>query len=142
MNAPTNAKVSGQTSVPRTLKIGLIAHDNKKPDLVAWAKRHRDFLKAHQLVGTGTTGGLVERETGLPIEKMLSGPRGGDLQIGARVAEGNLDALVFFWDPLSPHPHDVDVRALLRACVLHNVPLACNAATADFLLKGMGSQPT
>ncbi len=116
-------------------KIALIAHDNKKVDLVSWVSKNKDKLKGHELFATGTTGTKIEEATGLPIHKYQSGPRGGDLQIGAKIAEGNLDALVFLWDPLSPHSHDVDVKALLRIAVLYDVPMACNIKTAEALLS-------
>jgi methylglyoxal synthase len=116
-------------------RIALIAHDNRKLDLLEWAKFNRDTLSRHELFGTGTTGSLVEHETGLQVTRFLSGPLGGDQQVGAAVAEGRLDAIFFFWDPLEPQAHDVDVKALLRVAVVHNCPIACNRATADFLLS-------
>jgi methylglyoxal synthase len=118
--------------------LALIAHDNLKPAMIDWAKRHRGLLEKFALVATGTTGSLLEAQVGLPILKMKSGPLGGDQQIGARVAEGRVDALIFFWDPMSPHPHDVDVRALLRLAVLADVPVACNQASADLLMEALG----
>lgn len=115
--------------------IALIAHDNCKPDLVEWAEYNRTALAAHRLVATGTTGALLEHELGLPVQQMHSGPLGGDMQTGALIAEGHVDLLVFFWDPLEPQPHDPDVRALLRVAVLWNIPIACNRATADFVMS-------
>ncbi len=115
--------------------IALVAHDNKKPDMLEWARFNRDSLSKHVLIATGTTGALLERELRLRIQKLKSGPLGGDQQIGAKIAEGDVDAAVFFWDPLAPHPHDVDVKALLRIAVVYNIPIACNRSTADFLIS-------
>jgi methylglyoxal synthase len=115
--------------------IALIAHDNRKQDLVEWARFNRDLLAAHDLSATGTTGALLATELDLDIARVRSGPLGGDQQIGARIAEGDLDLLIFFWDPLEPHPHDVDVKALLRIAVVYNVPVACNRASADFMIS-------
>lgn len=114
--------------------IALIAHDHCKPDLVEWAEYNRTTLAVHRLVATGTTGALLEHELGLPVQQMQSGPLGGDMQTGALIAEGHVDLLVFFWDPLEPQPHEPDVRALLRVAVLWNIPVACNRATADFVM--------
>ena len=116
-------------------RIALIAHDNRKYDLLDWARFNRGTLERHELYGTGTTGGLVADELGLPVHRFLSGPLGGDQQVGAGIAEGRVDVVIFFWDPLQPQPHDVDVKALLRIAVVHNCPIACNRATADFLLS-------
>jgi len=116
-------------------RIALIAHDNCKSDLLAWATFNRDTLARHELYATGTTGSLLGRELGLDITRFLSGQLGGDQQVGAGIVEGRVDFVIFFWDPLEPHPHDVDVKALLRIAVVHNVPIACNRATADFLLS-------
>ncbi len=116
-------------------KIALIAHDNKKQDLIEWAKLHKDLLSRHELYATGTTGTFIEEALGVEVTKFLSGPCGGDQQIAARMAEGEVDLLVFFWDPLEPLPHDPDVRALLRMAVLWNVPVVCNRATADFVIS-------
>ncbi len=115
--------------------IALIAHDNRKLDLLDWVRFNQGTLAQHNLYATGTTGGLVEKETGLPVTRFLSGPLGGDQQVGAGIAEGRLDMVFFFWDPLSPQAHDVDVKALLRIAVVHDCPIACNRATADFLLS-------
>ena len=115
--------------------IALIAHDNKKKDLVEWARFNLATLSQYHLVATGTTGGMLEKELGLSIEKLKSGPLGGDQQIGAKIAEGQIDLIVFFWDPLEPHPHDVDVKALLRIAVVYDIPMACNRASADFMIS-------
>ncbi len=114
--------------------IALIAHDSRKEDLLEWVTYNAPVLREHHLYATGTTGGLIEARCGLEVTRFMSGPLGGDQQVGARIAEGNLDVLVFFWDPLESHPHDPDVRALLRIAVLYNVPTACNRATADFIV--------
>jgi methylglyoxal synthase len=116
-------------------RIALIAHDNMKRDILEWARYNKGTLSKHELFGTGTTGGLIAAETGLDVARFRSGPLGGDQQVGASVAEGRIDFIIFFWDPLAPHPHDVDVKALLRIAVVYNVPIACNRATADFLLS-------
>ncbi len=116
-------------------RIALIAHDNLKPDILEWARYNQGTLSRHELYGTGTTGGLLSAELGLSVTRFRSGPLGGDQQVGAAVAEGRIDFIIFFWDPLAPHPHDVDVKALLRIAVVYNVPIACNRATADFLLS-------
>jgi methylglyoxal synthase len=117
--------------------IGLVAHDSRKQALLRWAKDHREQLTSWNLCGTGTTGALIEKELGLPVKKFLSGPLGGDLQIGTEIAEQRMDLLIFFWDPLAAQPHDPDVKALLRVAVLWNVPVAMSEASADLLLRGM-----
>ena len=122
-------------TMPRSKAIALIGHDNRKADLLEWAAYNRETLADHVLYATGTTGGLLAEELDLPVHRFLSGPLGGDQQVGAAVAEGRIDLVVFFWDPLEPHPHDVDVKALLRIAVVYNVPIACNRATADFVLS-------
>jgi len=116
-------------------RIALIAHDNRKPDMVEWVKQNRDLLHGHELFATGTTGGVLEEEVGISVTRFRSGPLGGDQQVGARIAEGEIDCLIFFTDPLAPHPHDVDVKALLRIAVVYNIPIACNRATAEFILS-------
>lgn len=115
-------------------RVALIAHDGRKHDLVEWAVFNSEALLRCRLYATGTTGSLVVKATGLPIELLLSGPLGGDAQVGAAIVEGRLDLVVFFWDPLSTQAHDVDVKPLLRLAVLYNVPIACNRATADYLI--------
>jgi len=125
--------------------IALVAHDNMKQDLVEWAEYNYHTLLRHRLVCTGTTGGLIdeairgkaagELPSDFRITLLKSGPLGGDQQLGALIAEGKVDCIIFFWDPMSPHPHDVDVKALLRIAVLYNIPMACNRATADFMIS-------
>jgi methylglyoxal synthase len=116
-------------------RIALIAHDNRKDDMLDWARFNRGTLARHELFATGTTGATVASALDLPVHRYLSGPLGGDQQIGAAIAEGRIDFVVFLWDPLEPHPHDVDVKALLRIAVVYNVPIACNRSTADFILS-------
>lgn len=115
--------------------IALVAHDQRKQDLLEWAEFNRDLLAQHVLCATGATGLLLEDTLGVPVQKFQSGPLGGDQQIGARITDGEIDVLIFFWDPLESHPHDTDVKALLRIAVVWNVPVACNRASADFLIS-------
>ena len=114
--------------------IALIAHDNKKADIVNWALKNKDTLEKYDLCGTGTTARLIAEATDLPIKRYLSGPLGGDQQIGAKVAERKIDVVIFFWDPLSSQPHDPDVKALLRIAVVYDIPIATNRATADYVM--------
>jgi len=127
--------VSERFPMARRKRVALIAHDNRKRDLLEWARYNQGTLAEHELFATGTTGTLIEAELSLPVTLFLSGPLGGDQQVGAAIAEGKIDFVIFFWDPLAPHPHDVDVKALLRIAVVYNVPIACNRATADFMLS-------
>jgi methylglyoxal synthase len=115
--------------------VALVAHDNCKADLVEWAEFNRYTLADHDLVATGTTGTILEHELGFDVRRLQSGPLGGDMQIGALIAEQAIDAMVFFWDPLEPQPHDPDVKALLRIAVVWNIPIACNRASADFMVS-------
>ncbi len=123
-----------QRLIPEHKTIAMVAHDNKKAELIEWAVYNKTYLSAHDIIATGTTGKMLEAELGRPVQKMLSGPLGGDQQIGAMIAEGKIDMLIFFWDPMEAQPHDSDVKALLRLGVAWNILLACDRATADFII--------
>jgi len=124
-----------EKTMPKMKRIALIAHDNMKPDLLEWCKTNYEALSRHQLCGTGTTSTIIREETGLPVYSYHSGPLGGDQEIGARIAEGKIDIVFFFSDPLSAQPHDPDVKALLRIAQVYDIPIANNRATADFIIS-------
>ena len=122
-------------SIPSSKRIALVAHDNKKQDLLEWARYNRHLLDRHLIFATGTTGDMLIKQLNLDINRLESGPLGGDQQIGAKIVSEEIDFLIFFWDPLEPQPHDPDVKALLRMAVVWNIPIACNRATADFMIS-------
>lgn len=129
--------IPGLNALSPTMRIALVAHNAKKDDMVALATEFAPLLKRHTLMATGTTGGRLQLEVGLVVERLLSGPLGGDLQIGARLSVGEVDALIFLRDPMTAQPHEPDINALIRACDVHNVPCATNLSTARLLLKGL-----
>ncbi|WDE02991.1 methylglyoxal synthase [Thalassomonas viridans] len=119
----------------KTKSIALVGHDNRKDELIGWCRKHRQKLAAHKLFATGTSGHLIAKQTSLAVEKLISGPLGGDQQIGALISEQKIDMLIFFWDPLAAQPHDPDVKALLRLAAVWNIPVACNQSSADFIVN-------
>ena len=136
--AKTSSSTNSRTDrlpIARTKHIALIAHDSRKADLLDWVDFNRDLLTKHKLYGTGTTGGLIADRLNMEVHRFKSGPLGGDQQIGGAIADGQINMMIFFWDPLEPQSHDVDVKALLRIAVLYNIPIATNRSTADFLIS-------
>ncbi|MDB4838059.1 methylglyoxal synthase [Marinomonas sp.] len=122
-------------TTPEHKNVALVAHDNMKPELIKWAEQHKEKLVKHNLMATGTTGNLMQKHLNVPVQSLISGPLGGDQQLGGMIAEGKIDILIFFWDPFEPMPHDPDIKALLRVAAVWNIPIACSVSSANFLVS-------
>ncbi|MEL0638160.1 methylglyoxal synthase [Marinomonas sp. TI.3.20] len=122
-------------TTPERKNVALVAHDNMKPELIEWAEKHKKKLIKHNLLATGTTGNLMQKQLNVPVQALISGPLGGDQQLGGLIAEGKIDVLIFFWDPFEPMPHDPDIKALLRVAAVWNIPIACSVSSANFLVS-------